>query len=44
MMIVTMELRCSRHPRSLERNDIGVAGAERFAEALAGNTTLQTLE
>jgi hypothetical protein len=46
MMVVTMESRsrCSRHPRSLWRNNIGDAGAQHLAEALARNTTLQKLE
>jgi hypothetical protein len=40
-----MELRCrcSRRPRSLRYNNIGDAGAQHLAEALARNTTLQTL-
>ncbi len=36
--------RCSRHPRSLGKNNIGATGAQRLAEALAGNTTLRELE
>jgi hypothetical protein len=45
VMIVTIELRCrcSRYPRSVGGNNIGDAGAQHLAEALAHNTTLQTL-
>jgi hypothetical protein len=45
ILVVTMKLRCrcSRHRRSLSLNKIGDAGAQHLAEALARNTTLQTL-
>jgi hypothetical protein len=45
-MSVAMEIlsRCSHNPHSLRSNNIGDAGAQRLAEALARNTTLQTLE
>jgi hypothetical protein len=44
-MSVAMEIlsRCSHHPRSLSSNNIGDTEAQRLAEALARNTTLQTL-
>jgi hypothetical protein len=46
MMIVITEFRsrCSHNPHSLRWNNIGATGAQHLAEALAGNTTLQTLE
>jgi hypothetical protein len=46
VMIVAMEIlsHCSRHPRSLGKNNIGDTGTHRLVKALACNTTLQTLE
>jgi hypothetical protein len=42
--IIDFRSRCSRHPYSLIENNIGDAGVQHLAEALARNTTLQTLK
>jgi hypothetical protein len=46
-ILITMAIdfwsHCSRHPRSLGYNNIGHAGAQHLAEALALNTTFKTL-
>jgi hypothetical protein len=43
IVITECRSRCSHNPRSLIENNIGDAGAQHLAKALAGNTTLQTL-
>jgi hypothetical protein len=43
MIMELFRSRCSRHPHSLAGNNIGDAGAQHLAEALARNTTLQML-